>query len=168
RADAPGDARRDGDCLRERPPVTDLLIDLVASVAGGFQAFFDRSIGFVVRDCVDILMVATLFYLVLSVIKGTRAMQMAIGVALVMGAYFFVQRLGLITIWTLLDSILTYIVIIIVVIFQNDIRRGLMRVVSWTLFKSQRSAKETAVIEEVIKAASALAQKRIGALIVFE
>lgn len=148
--------------------MTDLLLDLVASFAGGFQAFFDRPAHFVARDCVDIGMVATLFYLVLSVIKGTRAMQMAIGLSLLMMGYFLVRRLGLITIWTLLDSVLTYSVIIIVIIFQNDIRRGLMRVGSRTFFKSQRTAKETAVIEEVIKAASALAQKRIGALVVFE
>src|SRR5690606_28024456 len=90
RADAPGDARRPRHRAGRRPGVTDLLLDFVASFAGGFQVFFDRPLGFVLRDCVDILMVATLFYLVLSVIKGTRAMQMAIGLALVMGGYFLV------------------------------------------------------------------------------
>lgn len=140
--------------------MTDLLLDLLSTFASGFQAFFDRPVHYVLRDCFDIGIVATLFYWALSVIKGTRAMQMAIGLSLLVAGYFLVRHLGLITIWTLLDSLLTYIVIIVVIIFQNDIRRGLMRVGSRTFFKSQRTAKETAVIEEVIKAANALAQKR--------
>ncbi|MBC7173016.1 MAG: TIGR00159 family protein, partial [Polyangiaceae bacterium] len=130
--------------------------------------FFDRPYHLILRDCVDIGLVATLIYLVLALLKGTRAMQMAIGLSLMLVAYFFVRRIGLITIWTLLDSIITYIVLIVVVIFQNDIRRALMRVGSRTFLRSQRTAKETAVIEEVIKAAHSLAQKRIGALVVFE
>ncbi len=148
--------------------MTDFLVGLFTSVGDGFQTFFDRPAHLVLRDCVDIGLVATLIYMVLAVIKGTRAMQMAIGLGLMLVGYFLVRRIGLITMWTLLDSVLTYIVLIVVIIFQNDIRRALMRVGSRTIFKSQRTAKETAVIEEVIKAASSLAQKRIGALIVFE
>jgi len=59
-------------------------------------------------------------------------------------------------------------VLIVVILFQNDIRRGLARMGGSNLFRSQRTAKETAVIEEVIKACSSLAQKRIGAIVVFE
>ncbi len=146
----------------------ELLVDGFTSIADGFRAFFERPYHLILRDCVDIGLVATLIYMVLALLKGTRAMQMAIGLGLMVLGYFLVRRIGLITIWTLLDSVLTYIVLIVVIIFQNDIRRALMRVGSRTFLRSQRTAKETAVIEEVIKAAHALAQKRIGALVVFE
>ena len=133
-----------------------------------FKAFFDRDAALVLRDLADLGVVAFLIYRLLALIKGTRAMQMAIGLALVFVAYQLARRFGLITLWTILDALLTYVVLIIVVIFQNDIRRALMRVGQRPFFKSQRTARETHVIEEVIRAANALAQKRIGALIVFE
>ncbi len=132
------------------------------------RAFFDRDPGLVLLDCLDIALVAYLIYRVLALIKGTRAMQMAIGLALVFAVQQLARRFGLITLWTILNSLLTYIVLIIVVIFQNDIRRALMRVGRRPFFQSARTARETHVIEEVIKAAAQMAQKRIGALIVFE
>ncbi|MCC6624500.1 MAG: TIGR00159 family protein, partial [Deltaproteobacteria bacterium] len=148
--------------------VSDVLLQLFADVTGGLEAFFRRDALLVLRDCLDIGLVAVLAYWVLSILKGTRAMQMAIGLALVFLGYAFSRSLGLITVWTMIDSFLTYMVLIVVIIFQNDIRRGLARMGGSHIFRSQRTAKETAVIEEVIKACSALAQKRIGAIVVFE
>ncbi len=78
------------------------------------------------------------------------------------------HQLGLVTLYTILNTLLTYIVLLIVVVFQNDIRRALMRVGRRPIFKTARTEHENQVMEEVIKAASALAQKRIGALVVFE
>ncbi|MFO0693116.1 MAG: diadenylate cyclase CdaA [Polyangiales bacterium] len=146
----------------------ELLREVFVQAGTELHEFFARSAMLVLRDCLDILLVATLIYVVLAFLKGTRAMQVAIGMGVLMAAYFVSRRLGLITTWTILDSILTYLVLIVVVLFQNDIRRGLMRVGSRSFFRSQRTAKETAVIEEVIKAASSLAHKRIGAIVVFE
>jgi len=130
--------------------------------------FIDREAIFVATDIFDILLVAYLIYRVLLLMRGTRAMQMGIGLVLVFLVHNFARRVGLITLWSVLDSLLTYVVLIIVVIFQNDIRRALMRVGSRRWLKRGQSARDSQVIEEVVKAASALAQKRIGALIVFE
>ncbi|MCB9593605.1 MAG: TIGR00159 family protein [Sandaracinaceae bacterium] len=132
------------------------------------QQFANRDALRVVTDIVDILLVAYLLYRILLLLRGTRAMQMGIGLVLVFLVYNFARRLGLITLWSILDSLLTYVVLIIVVIFQNDIRRALMRVGSRRWLKRGQSARESQVIEEVVKASAALAQKRIGALIVFE
>jgi uncharacterized protein (TIGR00159 family) len=95
-------------------------------------------------------------------------MQMAIGLALVFVIHQVARRFGFVTVWSILDTLLTYVVLIIVILFQNDIRRALMRVGRRPFLKSQRTARETHIIEEVVKAAAALAQKRIGALVVFE
>ena len=138
-------------------------------VITGLSAFFlERDALRVIADLFDIIVVAYLFYRVLLLIRGTRAMQMGIGLVLVFVVYSLARRVGLITLFTILDGLLTYVVLIIVVLFQNDIRRALMRVGSRPFFKRGQSARESQVIEEVVKAAQALAQKRIGALIVFE
>ena len=130
--------------------------------------YFARPMGELALDALDIFLVAALVYGGLLLLKGTRAMQMAFGLIVIFLFYQVAQRLGLITIWSLLDTLVTYFVIVVVIIFQADMRRALMRVGSRPLFRGQRTARETSVIEEVIRAAQQLAQKRIGALVVFE
>ncbi len=132
------------------------------------SAFFERTPWEVLRDCIDIGLVAAVIYWALVVLRGTRAMQMAIGVVLLLVGYVVAQRAGFLTIWTMLNSLVSYLVLVVVVIFQEDIRRALMRVGRGPLFRGRRTAQETAVIEEVVKASQSLAQKRIGALVVFE
>jgi diadenylate cyclase len=131
-------------------------------------AFFDRDTARVLWDIGDILLVALAFYYVLLVLKGTRAMQMGIGLALVFVVYQAAKRLGLMTLYTILDTLLTSLVLIIVVVFQNDIRRALMRFGRRTFMTSARAALESHVIDEVVRAATNMAKMRIGALIVFE
>ncbi len=128
----------------------------------------ERELTQVLVDVLDILIVAYLFYRVLLLIRGTRAMQMGIGIVAVFLVYTLARRFNLITLFSILDTLLTYVVLIIVVLFQNDIRRALMRVGNQRFFRRGQSARDSQVIEEVVKAAAALAQKRIGALIVFE
>lgn len=121
-----------------------------------------------VGDVADVLIVAYLIYRVLLLLKGTRAMQMGIGLALVFATHLLARYTGLATLYTMLDGLLTYIVLIAVVVFQNDIRRALMRFGRRPLFRAVRNSQETQGIEEVIKATTALGQQKIGALIVFE
>ena len=150
--------------------MSDAITQLAVHLLDAVQTFFHRSPWLILRDCIDIGIVATLIYWVLAVLRGTRAMQMAVGLILLSLGYALARQLGLVTTWTILNSMLTYIVLIVVVIFQNDIRRALMRVgAGGTPFlRATRTARETLVIEEVIKAVQLLAQKRVGALIVFE
>lgn len=131
-------------------------------------SFFARDASLVFWDLADITLVAFVLYYVLLLIKGTRAMQMGVGLAFVFVLYQVAKRLGLVTLYAMLDTLLTSLVLIIVVIFQHDIRRALMRFGRRPLLAPARSALEAQVIEEVVKAASSLAQKRIGGLIVFE
>ncbi|MEO0323582.1 MAG: diadenylate cyclase CdaA [Myxococcota bacterium] len=144
--------------------VSGLFLDLWL----GLRGFFERSPWEVLRDALDIGIVASLVYAGLVLLKGTRAMQMAAGLVLLFIGYLLAKNLGLVTVWTLLDSLVTYFVLVVVVIFQSDIRRALMRVGRGPLFRGPRTARETEVLEEVIKATTQLAQKRIGALVVFE
>jgi len=132
------------------------------------RGFFARGPLRVALDVLDVLVVAFLVYRVLLLVRGTRAMQMAIGLGLVFVAYQASRQFGLYTLYTLLDAFLTYIVLLVVVLFQNDIRRVLTRVGTRPFFRGARHQREIQAVEEVVKAAVALAHKRIGALIVFE
>jgi uncharacterized protein (TIGR00159 family) len=137
-------------------------------LAGRVIGFFARDTSLVLWDAVDILLVAGVLYYVLLLMRGTRAMQIGIGMLFVFVAYQAAKRLGLVTLYAMLDTLLTSIVLIVVVIFRDEIRRALMRFGRSSLFTSSSPRGTTHVIEEVVKAATALAQKRIGALVVFE
>jgi len=131
-------------------------------------SYFGRGLAAFLTDLADIALVTFLIYRVLLLIKGTRAMQIAFGIGLVFLAYWSARELELITVWKVLDSFLAYAVLIAVVVFQSDIRRALMKVGTRPFLRGSADPTTTHVFEEVIKATHALAQKRIGALIVFE
>jgi diadenylate cyclase len=115
----------------------------------------------------DILIVYYVIYRTLLLIKGTRAAQMLIGIVLVGAGFFAAKLLELTTLSWLLDNLINYSIIFFIVIFQHDIRRGLMRV-GQNLFIYARPYEQTSVFEEVIKATERLATARVGALIVLE
>lgn len=121
-----------------------------------------------VADLADILLVAWLIYRLMLVVRGTRAMQIAIGLSLVFVVDQLARQMMLVTLATILDALLGTIVILVVVLFQNDIRRVLARVGARPFFRAAERRRDVHAVEEVVKAAGALAQKHIGALIVFE
>jgi uncharacterized protein (TIGR00159 family) len=135
----------------------------------GFASSFlaDLTLWQGVTAAVDILVVAYVIYRVLVLVKGTRAAQMLIGLVLVGAGFFLAKLFELTTLSWLLDNLINYSIIFLIVIFQHDIRRGLMRV-GQNLFATGRKFEETYVFEEIIKAADTLGRARIGALIVLE
>jgi diadenylate cyclase len=121
------------------------------------------------RDAFDVLLVAFVIYRALLIVRGTRAMQMAAGLAVVALVYVGSKVFGLMTLQNLLSWLLSPVVLalVIVVTFQNDIRRALIRMGGRAFFSSARE-RETRVIDEVVAAATELARHRMGALIAFE
>jgi diadenylate cyclase len=120
------------------------------------------------RDLVDITIVAVVVYRSLLVLRGTRAQQMGVGLLVISGVYALAKLLGFVTVLNLLSAVLSSIVLIVVVVFQNDIRRALMRVGDRAWLPAFSRAQENRVIEEVVGAATELARHRVGALIAFE
>ncbi|MBI4508723.1 MAG: TIGR00159 family protein [Deltaproteobacteria bacterium] len=116
---------------------------------------------------VDILIVYYLLYRVLLLIRGTRAAHMLIGLVLIGAGFFAARQFELATVSWLLDNFINYFIILIIVVFQHDIRRGLVRI-GQNLFSFGRTYEETHVFDEVIRAALHLSRARMGALIVFE
>lgn len=133
-----------------------------------FQDLAARGWIAVLTDIVDIGVVAFLIYRVLLLVRGTRAAHTAVGLLLIFVVYQAAHRLGLVTLWTMLDSVLTYAVLIIVVLFQNDIRRALTRVGRRSWLLRPRYMTQEQGIEAIVAAISSLKQKRIGALVVIE
>jgi diadenylate cyclase len=121
----------------------------------------------VLVDIADLLIVAYVVYRALLVLRGTRAMQMGTGLGVIFAVYAVAKWAGLVTLYNLLSSLLSSIILIVVVVFQNDIRRGLMRVGSRAFLAGTRQ-QESRVIDEVVAASTELARHRIGALICFE
>ena len=81
-----------------------------------------------VLDLLDILLVAFIIYRIILLIKGTRAVQMLVGLAVLLIVYVASQVGGLYTLNWILNNFLSSIILVIVVIFQNDIRRALIHV----------------------------------------
>src|SRR6202521_5452835 len=118
------------------------------------------------QDIVDILIVAYVFYRITLLIRGTRAVQMVLGLGVVGGAFVGSQMLGLFTLNWLLNNFLGSLIVILVVIFQPDIRRALSGVGSRSLFTAGPNI--ASVAQELVSAAAWLAARRIGALLVIE
>ncbi len=119
----------------------------------------------------DVAITYYIIYRILLLVKGTRAAQMLLGLLLVL-LFFFISGQSLldlqITNW-LLDKFIANFILIVVVVFQDDIRRVLAQAGSRTSFFSrQRSLQESYVLEEVIKASTMLSKRQLGALIVLE
>jgi len=135
---------------------------------GLLHLFKPRPWGDVAIDVVDIVLVAYLVYRALLVLRGTRAMQMGTGLVIIFLVYVASKYAGFVTLYNLLSTLLSSIILIVVVVFQNDIRRGLMRVGAGTFFGRLSGQQETRVVDEVVAAATELARHRMGALICFE
>src|SRR5687767_10920729 len=109
------------------------------------------------RDALDIFIVYYVVYRALLVLRGTRAMQVGVGLAVLFVLYLVAQALQLATVLTIMGALISSMILIIVVVFQNDIRRGLQRVGSRAFFGTLTRAQESRVIDEVVEAATELA-----------
>ncbi len=118
-------------------------------------------------DALDILAVAALLYFGLSRLKGTRALQIVFGLVVLGVVYLAAQGWRMNTLAWLLESFFASIVIVIVVLFQNEIRRALALVGSNPLTGGSPREREH-LLDELVKTAISLSAKRVGALIVLE
>ena len=120
-------------------------------------------------DLVDILVVSILMYEVFKLIRGTRAVQMALGGLLIVGLFYGSRWAHLETVNWLIRNMAGYIVFAVIVLFQSDIRRALAHFGRAPFFRyltRPRSSAES--IEELVVAASLLSSQRVGAIIAIE
>jgi diadenylate cyclase len=121
----------------------------------------------VVTTVVDIALVYYLIYRFLLTIRGTRAAQMVVGIVLIGVAFMVAERIELTTVSWLLDNFISYFIILIIVVFQQDIRRALGRL-GQNVLPFGRRHEASHVVDEVVAACAQLARARMGAIVVFE
>jgi len=117
-------------------------------------------------DVIDIALVAVVVYFVLRLIRGTRAVQMLMGLTVVVLLYGLARTFGLLTVEWMFGHFFSAFIIIIVVLFQHEIRRGLMRVAINPL--APVSPRTHVLVEALLESAFALSHRGWGGLIVLE
>ena len=140
----------------------EVLWNLGSDLAEFFRARFDP-----LRDTVDILLVAAGIYWLLLLIRGTRAVQILVGLIVLIALSLASELFQLAALGMILERFLDFAVLIIVILFQNDIRRALARV-GRGFFPSFAEERDIQIVEEIVRAAGTLSQRRHGALIVLE
>ena len=75
------------------------------------------------RDALDVAAVSVVMYYLIKLIRGTRAVQMVIGLALIGAMYYFARLIELPTLERILESLLILLPIAAIVLFQQEIRR---------------------------------------------
>ena len=136
----------------------ELLSDLGEYYAANFDPF---------RDIADIAIVGLAVYWVLMMLRGTRAIQILVGLVVLVAAALISELFQLVTLRLILDYFIQWAPIILIVLFQHDIRRALARV-GRGFFPAVAAEQESQIVEEVVRSAQVLSQKRVGALIVLE
>ena len=119
-------------------------------------------------DVVDILIVAFIVYQLLQFIRGTHAVQMALGGLVLVILYWASQWFNLETVNWLLRTFLPYVVFGIIVVFQTEIRKVLAHLGKTPLLGAFATTRTEEVIDEIVLAATTLAAQRTGAILVIE
>jgi diadenylate cyclase len=132
--------------------------------------WYDRllSLQFTWRDAVDVIVVAFILYNILALIRGTRAMQVSIGLAVLASTFFIARAFDLPALEAISREILFYLPFAIIVLFQHEIRRALARMGSNPLLAFFTRGGGGAHFEPVVRAVEILSEKHFGALLAIE
>src|SRR5262245_48618128 len=131
---------------------------------------FDRllQLQFTWRDAVDVLIVAFIIYNILALIRGTRAMQVSIGLIVLASSFFVARAFNLPALEAISREILFYLPFAVIVLFQTEIRRALARMASNPFVAFFSPATVNVPADAIVGACGVLATNRIGALIAVE
>lgn len=126
------------------------------------------SLEFTWRDAIDVTVVAVIIYYILKLIRGTRAMQISIGLVLLASTFFVARAFDFPALEAISREILFYLPLAIIVLFQHEIRRALARVGANPLVDLFRRRPGPIPYDAILDASETLSKKRIGALIAIE
>jgi uncharacterized protein (TIGR00159 family) len=112
--------------------------------------------------------VAFVIYRVFLLMKGTRAIQLVVGLIIVLFAFYVAKQLDLFTLGWILNNFVASILLVIVVVFQNEIRRVLFALGRSPFLSKITYVEETLFYDELVNACVAMSARRVGALIVVE
>jgi len=120
------------------------------------------------KDLLEILIVAAVFYRILLVLAGTRALQMLVGLVLLVGVYFTSRVLNLRLLQYLLENVFEFGAIAALVVFQPELRSALAHLGQNRLVRIFSRLEESEVAEEIARAAEEIARAKMGAIVAIE
>ena len=132
-----------------------------------FLPYFTGKFSLRWQDLLDIVLLSLVFYRMLILIRGTRTIPMLIGFVALLGLYLVSLMMNLEATQLLLDNLGQSLVLVLVVLFQADIRNALAQIGVFTLFREGLDKKRD-VVDSILQACLVMSQKSIGALIVLE
>jgi uncharacterized protein (TIGR00159 family) len=122
-----------------------------------------------IQDIADILIMTLLLYQLYSWFRRTRAMQVLLGLGVVTIIYFITRFLGLYMTSWILQELGTVLIILIIVVFQAEIRQALYRFsLMRHFFGSRQGPQQLSLFQEIVDTLFSMAEKRTGALVVFQ
>jgi diadenylate cyclase len=135
-----------------------LMLDNIWFIIGHLRA----------QDLIDMILVWIVIYRLLVLIKKTGTIQMLSGLGVLAIAYILSIWLELFTFNWILEKFFSNLFVIVVILFQGEIRRALAQIGSNPFFSDVSAVQETYIIEEIAKAAFSIAEQGFGALVVIE
>jgi uncharacterized protein (TIGR00159 family) len=124
--------------------------------------------GFRWVDALDILLVGFIVFELLRFIRGTHAVQIALGGMVLVVLYWISALLNLQTVNWLLRTFLPFLMFGVIVIFQSEIRKALAHLGRTPFLGSAATRQKTEVVDEVVLAATTLSSQRTGAIVALE
>lgn len=121
-----------------------------------------------VQDFVDLMLVWAVVYRVLLLVKKSGAVQILSGLGILAIAYMLSIWFELITFNYILEKFFSNLFVIVVILFQGEIRRALAQIGSNPFLSGPNRVEEAHMIEEIAKGVLACSQRGFGALIVIE
>ena len=120
-------------------------------------------------DYIDIAIIAFLIYQLVTLTRQTRASQVLKGLAVIIMASYASELMGLTALNWVLRSILNNGVIVLMILFQPELRKALEQIGRTTkLDRSTQRDESERVVDEITQCLLRLSRRRVGALIVFE
>lgn len=123
------------------------------------------------RNIIDIALVFVIVYVVLKLLRGTRAVPTVTGIVILAVIYWIAVEEELATLEFVLRNAVVYVGFAVIVLFQSEIRQALIYFANrlrFPLLRRQRSQFGGSVYEEIVLAMTSLATEKTGALIVIE
>jgi diadenylate cyclase len=118
-------------------------------------------------DVLDILLVAALFYVVYRSLRATVAVQILLGLLILVALSFVVSSINMKALSWIINSVMSIWLLAFIVLFQPELRRLLTEITQTRLFQIFTRTGTNQTIEEVLEAVKELSEKHIGALIIF-
>jgi len=119
-----------------------------------------------VKAVVEVLILWFVIYRIFLFLKGTKAVYLLRGIIILIISFFVSQQLGLYVMNWLLTKFFAFFLLLVIIIFQPELREGLIRLGKRHIFYMEPKREDIErTIREIVSAASNMSRKRIGSLI---